>query len=94
MLFSYMAWMMSMLQLKLESDYITFMMKFYIKSVDKRKRRKTMTANKERMYWNSNKEWWFYNEKTGKIELTEKAPPEAVESFKKWREPRKGKFLK
>lgn len=53
-----------------------------------------MTANKERMYWNSNKEWWFYNEKTGKIELTEKAPPEAVESLKKWREPRKGKFLK
>ncbi len=53
-----------------------------------------MTANKERMYWSSNKEWWFYNEKTGKIELTEKAPPEAVESFKKWREPRKGKFLK
>ena len=51
-----------------------------------------MTANRERMYWHSNKEWWFYNDKTEKIELTEKAPPEAVESFKKWRESKKGKF--
>ena len=53
-----------------------------------------MTANRERMYWHSNKEWWFYNDKTEKIELTEKAPPEDVESFKKWRESKKGKFLK
>ncbi len=43
-----------------------------------------MTANKELMYWHSNKEWWFYNKKTQKIELTEKAPQRAIESFKKW----------
>ena len=54
-----------------------------------------MTANKERMYWNSNKEWWFYNKETKQIEPTEKAPPEAVESLKKWKEPvKKEKLLK
>lgn len=47
------------------------------------------------MYWNSNKEWWFYNKETKQIEPTEKAPPEAVESLKKWNEPvKKEKFLK
>lgn len=74
-----------MLQLKLESDYITFMMKFYIKSVDKRKRRKAMTANgSELFYWHTNKEWYKINIEEGYCELTEKAPPEAVESFKDW----------
>lgn len=40
--------------------------------------------SKEYMYWCFNKDWWNYNGKTGKIELSEKAPLEAAESFKKW----------
>ncbi|MBQ8515629.1 MAG: hypothetical protein IJ496_09555 [Ruminococcus sp.] len=45
-----------------------------------------MTANTETMLWRTNKEWYTLNEKTRKIELTDKAPKEAVESFKKWKE--------
>lgn len=43
-----------------------------------------MTANpklRESVYWWSNNDWWNYNGKTGKIELSEKAPLEAAESF-------------
>lgn len=44
-----------------------------------------MHANREIMYWHSNKEWYYFDEKEDKIKLTDKAPPRAVESFKKWR---------
>lgn len=38
----------------------------------------------ERPYFMSNKEWYFYNEKTGKFELTEKATSKAIKSFKEF----------
>lgn len=44
-----------------------------------------MTADKNIMYWHSNKEWFTLNEKTKKIELTSKATPKAIESFNKWK---------
>ena len=47
-----------------------------------------MTASKETLYWESNPEWYRINEK-GDYELTEKAPPQAVESFKLFCKPRK-----
>ncbi len=46
------------------------------------------TASKERSFWKSNPEWYKINE-IGDFELTDKAPPEAVESFRKWCVPRK-----
>lgn len=39
-----------------------------------------MTANKESVYWKSNKEWYRINAE-GKYELTEKAPERAKKSF-------------
>lgn len=44
---------------------------------------------KEVRYWESNREWWEFNEEAGGISgiiLTEKAPPEAVESFRLYEE--------
>lgn len=44
-----------------------------------------MTANgSELFYWHTNKEWYKINIEEGYCELTEKAPPEAIESFKEW----------
>lgn len=45
-----------------------------------------MTANRELMYWHSNKDWYILNHTTHKYELTEKAPQRALENFKKWYE--------
>lgn len=39
-----------------------------------------MTANRERMYWMTNKEWYFINE-NNQFELTDKAPERAIKSF-------------
>ncbi|MDO5138573.1 MAG: hypothetical protein Q4D71_08985 [Oscillospiraceae bacterium] len=46
------------------------------------------TANMERSFWSTNPDWYRVN-KNGKYELTSSAPPEAVESFRKWCIPRK-----
>ena len=46
------------------------------------------TASKERSLWKSNPEWYKINE-VGEFELTDKAPLEAVESFREWCIPRK-----
>ncbi len=35
-------------------------------------------------YFLTNKEWFTENPKTGKFKLTDKAPPEAVKSFKQY----------
>lgn len=37
-----------------------------------------------RAYFATNEEWYVYNEKKGILELTEKAPPKAVESYKEF----------
>lgn len=47
-----------------------------------------MTANKERMFWYTNSEWYRLNSNK-EIELTEKAPKEAIESFEKWKNNKK-----
>lgn len=39
-----------------------------------------MTANKESLYWKSNKEWYTIN-KEGNYELTKHAPERAKKSF-------------
>lgn len=44
-----------------------------------------MTADKSLFFWNSNDEWWDYDEK-GNVVLTTKAPEEAKESFRKFKE--------
>ena len=36
-------------------------------------------------YFMTNKEWFTEDSKTGETKLTEKAPPEAVKSFKKYK---------
>ena len=40
-----------------------------------------MTANREYMYWHSNKEWYRINEEKDCYELTDKAPERAKKSF-------------
>lgn len=35
-------------------------------------------------YFMTNEEWYILDDVTGEIKLTEKAPPEAVESYKKY----------
>lgn len=40
-----------------------------------------MTANKESLYWKTNKEWYFVNEK-GEFELKDNVPQKVKESFK------------
>lgn len=44
-----------------------------------------MTVDKSLFLWNKNDEWWDYDEK-GKVVLTTKAPEEAQESFKRFKE--------
>ena len=48
-----------------------------------------MTPNLRSLYWETNPEWYRINEETDEYELTDKAPPEAVESFKLFKTPRK-----
>ena len=48
-----------------------------------------MTLSLRSLYWKSNPEWYRVNEETDEFELTEKAPPEAVESFKLFKTPHK-----
>lgn len=48
-----------------------------------------MTSNKEPLYWSSNPEWYFINEKTDDFELTEIAPERARISFDMWKNPKK-----
>lgn len=53
---------------------------------DVKKELSFMTADRELMYWHSNKEWYILNHDTHRYELTEKAPQRAIESFEKWYE--------
>ena len=46
------------------------------------------TASMERSFWKTNPDWYRINS-AGKYELTQNAPPEARESFKKFCTPRK-----
>ena len=39
-----------------------------------------MTANRESLYWHTNKSWYFINE-NDEFELTKDAPERAVKSF-------------
>ena len=39
-----------------------------------------MTTNRESVYWKTNKEWYFINDK-GEFELTDLAPERARKSF-------------
>lgn len=48
-----------------------------------------MTPDLRSLYWKSNPDWWRINEEKDEFELTEKAPPKAVESFKLFNAPRK-----
>jgi hypothetical protein len=40
-----------------------------------------MTANRELTYWNSNPDWYDYDEKKGEFYMTDKAPERAIKSF-------------
>lgn len=48
-----------------------------------------MTANKESMYWRTNKEWYRINKEKDCFELTDKAPKRAKESFEMYKEMQK-----
>ena len=41
----------------------------------------------ERTYWMTNKEWYRMNLEKDCFELTDKAPEEAIKSFKLWNTP-------
>ena len=41
-----------------------------------------MTVNQEPLYWKTNKTWYRINKERDCFELTDQAPPRAVESFK------------
>lgn len=43
-----------------------------------------MRADDGSVDWIKNPEWYGYNEETDEYYLTEKAPPEIQESFRKW----------
>ena len=43
-----------------------------------------MTTLKGPPYFMKNEEWYRYDEEKGKLVLTDKAPPEAVKSYKKF----------
>lgn len=45
-----------------------------------------MTMDSSSMYWQTNDEWFRINKNKDCYELTEKAPPEAIESFNKYNE--------
>jgi hypothetical protein len=53
-----------------------------------------MTANKERLYWKSNKEWYTIDFEKDDFVLTEKAPERAIRSFELWKNGKKEKSLK
>lgn len=44
-----------------------------------------LNANREPMYWMSNKEWYRINKEEDSFELTEKAPERAIKSFEMWK---------
>lgn len=46
-----------------------------------------MSGSKESIYWQTNKEWYYVDEK-GNYHLTEKATKRAIESFKLFMKPR------
>ena len=48
-----------------------------------------MTANKEPMYWRTNKEWYRINKEKDCFELTDKVPKRAKESFEMYKEMQK-----
>lgn len=48
-----------------------------------------MNANKEPMYWRTNKEWYRINKEKDCFELTDKAPKRAKESFEMYKEMQK-----
>jgi len=48
-----------------------------------------MTANKEIIYWQSDEEWYTYDEELSKYLLTDKAPERAIKSFEAYREKKK-----
>lgn len=37
------------------------------------------------MDWLDNEQWYFYDEDTGRYVLTDEAPPEARQSFERWK---------
>ena len=43
-----------------------------------------MTTSKKALFWRSNPDWYRVNA-AGNIEMTEKAPVEAVKSFEDWK---------
>jgi len=43
-----------------------------------------MTANKESVYWETNKDWYVYDEDKDEYRLTDKAPERAIKSFELW----------
>lgn len=50
-----------------------------------------MTANREFMYWRTNKEWYRINSKKDCFELTDKATERAKRSFKMYQEVQKSR---
>lgn len=44
-----------------------------------------MTANRELMYWHSNKNWFRRIEEIPYFELTDEAPERALKSFEMWK---------
>ncbi len=48
-----------------------------------------MTANKESLYWRTNKEWYRINKEKDCFELTDKAPERARKSFEMYKEMQK-----
>jgi len=45
-----------------------------------------MTGNMELLYWQSDENWYEYNQDTREYTLTELAPDRAIESFESWKE--------
>lgn len=43
-----------------------------------------MNADREPMYWMSNKDWYRINKEKDEFELTDKAPERARRSFEMW----------
>ena len=39
---------------------------------------------RDRPYFFTNSEWWYYDVKEGKVKLTDKAPQEAIDSYKEY----------
>ncbi len=43
-----------------------------------------MKSYSEAMYWRTNKAWYYVNPEKDRFELTKKATPRAIESFRMW----------